>query len=162
MLPSTAHEDSRLSMWLRVRTYAVPPSMIELATRRRTAGDWAGACAAARIDVDLDLRAVARAHGREIAARTVQPLCRTEGIELMGGGGTDLRTGFARALRTRPDAVVVLTDGQTPWPTERPPCRTVAGLFPRTGASYDEHDPDYRPDAPPAWARVVTIGSGAR
>ncbi|WP_244189612.1 hypothetical protein [Streptomyces incarnatus] len=69
MLPSTAHGDSRLSMWLRVRTYAVPPSMIELATRRRTAGDWAGACAAARIDVDLDLRSVARVHGREIAAR---------------------------------------------------------------------------------------------
>ncbi|MGW1916213.1 hypothetical protein ACWCQS_37225 [Streptomyces sp. NPDC002076] len=69
MLPSTAHGDSRLSLWLRVRTYAVPPSMIELATGRRAAGDWAGACAAARIDVDLDLRSVARAHGREIAAR---------------------------------------------------------------------------------------------
>ncbi|MGV4982897.1 hypothetical protein ACVB8X_16460 [Streptomyces sp. NRAIS4] len=69
MLPSTAYGDSRLSLWLRVRTYAVPPSMIELATGRRTAGDWAGACAAARIDVDLDLRSVARAHGRELAAR---------------------------------------------------------------------------------------------
>ncbi|MGW1808418.1 hypothetical protein [Streptomyces sp. NPDC002078] len=69
MLSSTAHGDSRLSLWLRVRTYAVPPSMIELATGRRATGDWAGACAAARIDVDLDLRSVARAHGREIAAR---------------------------------------------------------------------------------------------
>ncbi|MGW2645811.1 hypothetical protein ACWC2T_13015 [Streptomyces sp. NPDC001393] len=69
MLPSTAYGDSRLSMWLRVREYAVPPSMIELATGRRIAGDWAGACAAARIDVDLDLRSVARAHGRDIAAR---------------------------------------------------------------------------------------------
>ncbi|MFI1071447.1 VWA-like domain-containing protein [Streptomyces puniciscabiei] len=96
----------------------------------------------------------------DAAAQAVRPLCRTEGIELVGGGGTDLRTGFTRALRTRPDAVVVLTDGQTPWPADRPPCRTVVGLFPRTGASYDEHDPDYRPDAPPAWARVVTIGSG--
>ncbi|MER6068654.1 hypothetical protein ABT187_07295 [Streptomyces sp. NPDC001817] len=69
MLPSTAYGDPRLSMWLRVREYAVPPSMIELATGRRAAGDWAGACAAARIDVDLDLRSVARAHGRDIAAR---------------------------------------------------------------------------------------------
>ncbi|MEV8557971.1 hypothetical protein AB0478_16240 [Streptomyces sp. NPDC051917] len=69
MLPSTAYGDFRLSLWLRVRTYAVPPSMIELATGRRAAGDWAGACAAARIDVDLDLRSMARAHGREIAAR---------------------------------------------------------------------------------------------
>ena len=32
-------------------------------------GDWAGACAAARVDVDLDLRAVARAHGSEFAAQ---------------------------------------------------------------------------------------------
>jgi hypothetical protein len=43
--------------------------MIETATARRRAGDWAGACAAAGVDVDLDLRAVARAHGRDLAAR---------------------------------------------------------------------------------------------
>lgn len=78
-----------------------------------------------------------------------------------GRRGTDLRTGFAKALRARPrpDVVVVLTDGQTPWP-DRPPCRTVVGLFPREPAagSGNEDDPDYAPDAPPAWARVVVIG----
>ncbi|MET9147670.1 hypothetical protein [Streptomyces sp. NPDC004042] len=58
-----------LSMWRRVREYAVPPSMIETATARRAAGDWAGACAAARIDVDLDLRAVRHRHGTETATR---------------------------------------------------------------------------------------------
>ncbi|MTE17740.1 hypothetical protein F0L17_01045 [Streptomyces sp. TRM43335] len=55
----------RLLMWQRVREYAVPPSMIETATARRAVGDWAGACAAARIDVDLDLRAVRDRHGTE-------------------------------------------------------------------------------------------------
>ncbi|MFC4126818.1 hypothetical protein [Nocardia rhizosphaerae] len=55
-------------MWRRVREYAVPWSMIETATARREVGDWAGACAAARVDVDLDLRAVARLHGRDLAA----------------------------------------------------------------------------------------------
>ncbi|MFF4835962.1 VWA-like domain-containing protein [Streptomyces sp. NPDC001315] len=98
----------------------------------------------------------------DAAARIAHPLCRAEGIPLVGGGGTDLRTGFAKALRTRPrpDVVVVLTDGQTPWPATRPPCRTVVGLFPRqqTGWSWDENDPDYVPDSPPAWARVVDIG----
>ncbi|WP_405971514.1 hypothetical protein OG496_17430 [Streptomyces sp. NBC_00988] len=69
MLPHTANGDSRLSFWLRVREFAVPPSMIETATARRHAGDWAGACAAAGVDLDLDLRSVARAHGRELAAR---------------------------------------------------------------------------------------------
>lgn len=64
-----ANADSRLSLWRRVREYAVPPSMIKAATARRLVGDWAGACAAARVDVDLDLRAVARRHGRDLAAR---------------------------------------------------------------------------------------------
>ncbi|WP_351226884.1 hypothetical protein [Streptomyces sp. NPDC002133] len=69
MLTQTANGDSRLSFWLRVREFAVPPSMIETATARRCAGDWAGACAAAGIDVDLNLRSTARTHGQELAAR---------------------------------------------------------------------------------------------
>ncbi|MEV7590947.1 hypothetical protein AB0O42_11765 [Streptomyces sp. NPDC089922] len=69
MRTPTAEEDSRVSLWLRVREYAVPESMIETATARRHVGDWAGACAAAGIDVDFDLRSVARSHGRELTAR---------------------------------------------------------------------------------------------
>jgi predicted metal-dependent peptidase len=119
----------------------------------------------------LEVAAISRAVGGrrdlvtvvpcDAAARIAHPLCRAEGIPLLGGGGTDLRTGFATALRTqpRPDVVVVLTDGQTPWPESRPPCRTVVGLFPRRHASWDEDDPEYVPDSPPAWARVVEIGS---
>ncbi|QTD96616.1 hypothetical protein [Streptomyces cyanogenus] len=60
---------SRLLMWQRVREYAVPPSMIETAAARRASGDWSGACAAARVDIDLDLRAVRNRHGTEVAAR---------------------------------------------------------------------------------------------
>lgn len=122
----------------------------------------------------LEVAAIARAVGGrrdlvsvvpcDAAARLAHSLCRDEGIPLVGGGGTDLRTGFARALAARPapDAVVVLTDGQTPWPDTRPPCRTVVGLFPRerTGGSWDEDDPEYVPDTPPDWARVVVIASG--
>ncbi|MEW2188944.1 hypothetical protein [Streptomyces microflavus] len=69
MLTRTANRDSRTSFWPRVRAFAVPASMIETATARRQAGDWAGACAAAGVDVDLQLRSVARTHGREVAAR---------------------------------------------------------------------------------------------
>ncbi|MFE6054862.1 VWA-like domain-containing protein [Kitasatospora sp. NPDC056446] len=95
----------------------------------------------------------------DAAAHGVHALCRSEGIPLLGGGGTDLRTGFRAALRTtpRPDVVVVLTDGQTRWPSAAPSCRTVVGLFPRP-SRYDEEDEDYRPESPPEWARVVTIG----
>ncbi|MFI8101177.1 hypothetical protein [Streptomyces sp. NPDC086023] len=60
---------THLLMWRRVREYAVPPSMIEKAAARRAAGDWAGACAAARIDVDLDLRAVRHRHGTDLTTR---------------------------------------------------------------------------------------------
>ncbi|ELP69309.1 hypothetical protein ACKI1I_04365 [Streptomyces turgidiscabies] len=69
MLTGNAYEDTHPSYWPRVRQFAVPPSMIDTATARRLVGDWAGACAAAGVDVDLNLRAVARAHGHELAAR---------------------------------------------------------------------------------------------
>ncbi|WP_328615160.1 hypothetical protein OHS18_46865 [Amycolatopsis sp. NBC_00355] len=69
MHPLTANENFRLRFWARVREFAVPPSMIESATARRMVGDWAGACAAARVDVDLNPRAVGRAHGAELAAQ---------------------------------------------------------------------------------------------
>ncbi|MFC6016230.1 VWA-like domain-containing protein [Plantactinospora solaniradicis] len=120
----------------------------------------------------LEVAAIARAVGGQrdlvtvlpcdAAARVVHPLCRAEGIPLLGGGGTDLRTGFTRALRARPrpDVIVALTDGQTPWPDARPPCRTVVGLFPRPGSarSWNENNPDHVPDSPPEWARVVVVG----
>lgn len=69
MLTHTANGDSRHCLWLRVREFAVPPSMIETATARRHAGDWAGACVAANVDVDFNLRTVARTYGPELAAR---------------------------------------------------------------------------------------------
>ncbi len=69
MLTETVNGDSRLSLWLRVRELAVPPSMIATATARRAAGDWAGACAAAGVDVDLSPRSLAHTHGREFSAR---------------------------------------------------------------------------------------------
>ncbi|GGL10538.1 hypothetical protein [Nocardia jinanensis] len=65
--PNTNSDDSRLSFWLRVREFAVPPAMIETATARRSVGDWAGACAAAGFDTDIDMRSPAREHGREVA-----------------------------------------------------------------------------------------------
>lgn len=101
----------------------------------------------------------------DAAAGEVHQLCRAEGIPLLGGGGTDLREGFTRALRSRPrpDVIVALTDGHTPWPSARPPCRTVVGLF-RSGTAYrpyNENNPRYRSPGPPDWARTVIIGPAA-
>src|SRR5689334_13895624 len=64
-----ADGESRLLFWQHVREFAVPPSMIESATARRADGDWAAACAVAEVDVELNLRVLARTHGTELAAR---------------------------------------------------------------------------------------------
>ncbi|MFE9563950.1 VWA-like domain-containing protein [Streptomyces sp. NPDC006487] len=151
---------------------AVLPSLRRRPPRVSVVIDTSGSVSDAELgSALLEVTAISRAVGGrrdlitvvpcDASARIAHPLCRAEGIPLLGGGGTDLRTGFATALRSapRPDVIVVLTDGQTPWPGTRPPCRTVVGLFPRTGRrrSWDE-DRDYVPDAPPAWARVVEIG----
>lgn len=64
-VPGTDPEE--FARLLRVRRYAVPRAMIGRATERRLAGDWHGACAAAGVDVGIDLYAVRRTLGAETA-----------------------------------------------------------------------------------------------
>ncbi|MFF3688212.1 VWA-like domain-containing protein [Streptomyces sp. NPDC002187] len=70
-----------------------------------------------------------------------------EQITLAGGGGTDMRVGIGAALATadRPNIVIVLTDGFTPWPDEVPSCRLIAALV-----------GDAAP-TPPAWVETVRV-----
>jgi predicted metal-dependent peptidase len=86
---------------------------------------------------DADVQAVSR-----VAA--------TEQITLGGGGGTDMRVGIEAALATpdRPNIVVVLTDGFTPWPDGNPPCRVIAALIGSTAPQ------------PPSWVETVRIPTG--
>lgn len=55
-------------------------------------------------------------------------------VVLAGGGGTDLRVGLRQmaSLRPRPDVIVVLTDGLTPWPGALPrrPLHVIGVLGP--------------------------------
>jgi predicted metal-dependent peptidase len=43
-------------------------------------------------------------------------------VQIRGGGGTDLRAGISAAgqLVPRPHVIIVLTDGETPWPPSAP------------------------------------------
>ncbi|MFF0214546.1 ankyrin repeat domain-containing protein [Streptomyces vinaceus] len=60
--------------WRRIRRYAVPGWMIERATAHRLAGDWRAACAAAAVDVALDLPALAARHGAPVAQAVEEDL----------------------------------------------------------------------------------------
>ena len=51
---------------------------------------------------------------------TDQHIHNTAHISLRGAGGTDMATGICAAAETNPDAIVVITDGWTPWPQTRP------------------------------------------
>jgi predicted metal-dependent peptidase len=67
---------------------------------------------------------------------------------LAGGGGTDLRVGIEAALarQPRPHLVVVLTDGQTPWPAAPPAVPVIVALLEPGGPE------------PPSWANTVRVG----
>jgi hypothetical protein len=67
-------EPPDLATWSRIRRFAVAPAMIAEATEARLAGDWAGACAAARVESRVDLSQVARDFGRPAADRLDEEL----------------------------------------------------------------------------------------
>ena len=61
---------------------------------------------------------------------TDQHIHNTNQITLAGAGGTDMAAGITTAAETGPDAIVVITDGWTPWPATQPPGarRVIAAL----------------------------------
>jgi predicted metal-dependent peptidase len=68
-------------------------------------------------------------------------------VRLLGGGGTDMSAGLKAAseLRPRPDLIIVLTDGHTPWPPHSPERTSVlVGLMDSSGHT-------------PGWAKVIDI-----
>jgi len=71
-------------------------------------------------------------------AHTAQKVNRVDQIRLVGGGGTDMRLGIEAAIKQRPgpDVIVVLTDGITPWPQEKPPVPVIAGILGEGDSDY--------------------------
>ncbi|MEV6345038.1 VWA-like domain-containing protein [Actinoplanes sp. NPDC051851] len=80
---------------------------------------------------------------------TVRRVSTVGEVVLDGGGGTDMRVGVDRALTTapRPTIVIVLTDGETPWPASAPSgARVIAGLVGTANAA-----------PPPSWIETIRI-----
>lgn len=121
--------------------------MIDTATARRAVGDWAGACTAARVDVDLRLRHVRRRHGTELAAlvradlrRLAPDLLRWHFPRIAPDGL--LRPGLTVALARYPGPVYLVA--------RTPPARADAGqrisLALWRPSHMDRHHPHPRPD----------------
>jgi predicted metal-dependent peptidase len=84
----------------------------------------------------------------DATAFEAQKVLQARDVQLLGGGGTDMGAGLAKAaeLRPRPDLIVVLTDGFTPWPPEPPKgIKVIVGLMDPNGAVPD-------------WARAIAVG----
>lgn len=82
-----------------------------------------------------------------------QRVRRATDVVLTGGGGTDMRVGIAAAEATRPEphVVVVLTDGDTPWPDLPTRARLVCVIIGNPAAAART----------PRWALTATVPTGA-
>jgi len=119
--------------------------------------DTSGSISGAALDrvvaeVDGVVRAVGvdgvRVLSVDAAVHDVRRVRGVGSLRLQGGGGTDMGVGVAAAaaLRPRPSVVIVLTDGETPWPAAPPAgVRVVVALLGDAAPS------------PPDWARTVRV-----
>ena len=78
-------------------------------------------------------------------------------VELRGGGGTDMTVGIEECalMRPRPEVVVVMTDGYTPWPARAPAgleSATVIALLTTGDAAASV----------PRWIRTIAVKGASR
>lgn len=132
------------------------PRMVARTPRLACVVDTSGSMSEGQIGLALaEVKGIGRACGydtsvffvdAEVADRTTTT-CLSGKVR--GGGGTDMRVGIKAAMdgRPKPDVVVVLTDGYTPWPKAKPACEVIACLT----ASAEGRA------GVPGWMRVVEV-----
>lgn len=108
-----------------------------------------------------EIDAILRANGRQPATvyavdtkvKAVSRAASARQVRLAGRGGTNMVEGIRAALRSRPrpGLIILLTDGDTPWPIDAPPVPVIVGLIRRDGRPYG---------GIPAWARTVLVPAG--
>jgi len=121
--------------------------------------DTSGSMGQAEVDAALaEVRGVIRAAGIgsqqllvlacDAAVGATSRVRRVEDVQLVGGGGTDMRVGIgaAEASRPQPDVVVVFTDGYTPWPEHPTRARLIVALIGGQAA-----------ETAPSWATTVCV-----
>ena len=83
----------------------------------------------------------------DAAVHSAKRVTSARDVQLLGGGGTNMREGIdaALALTPRPEIVVVLTDGETPWGATPPRARVIAGILGSSTRAF------------PSWLTVVSV-----
>ena len=85
----------------------------------------------------------------DMEARFVKTVFRVEDVELLGGGGTDMGRLIVQACEQRPvpTGIIVITDGETPWPRYPVETRVVACITRRDRGCF----------AVPSWITAVRL-----
>lgn len=80
---------------------------------------------------------------------TVSLASRLNELKFTGGGGTDMRVGIKHALKLTPKAniIIIFTDGESPWPDQKPDAEVVVCLN-KYGSARRV----------PSWARLIKLG----
>jgi predicted metal-dependent peptidase len=134
----------------------IVPSLLLPLLRVAVVVDTSGSMSGCLMDALAEVAGILRASGScdgiavlsvDTAVRSCSRVFRPEQIQLIGGGGTDLRAGFAAVARLRPraDLLIVLTDGWTAWPAH--PLAGIQTVVVLIGTDA----------AAPAWARAVRV-----
>jgi len=122
-------------------------------------GDTSGSMSGHDLGIVIrELRGVLRTVGHartkfmpcDAAAAAASQVASARDVDLIGGGGTDMREALkaAEKLWPRPDIAIILTDGFTPYPEEKP--RGFKVIVALVGE-------DRNTDDVPEWARKVIV-----
>jgi predicted metal-dependent peptidase len=85
----------------------------------------------------------------DAAVHTTQKVFKAADVKLGGGGGTDMTIGIQAAidLKPQPHVVILVTDGETPYPAAPTKVPLIVALT--------QAKPGYA--TPPSWAKVVIV-----
>jgi predicted metal-dependent peptidase len=90
-----------------------------------------------------------------------QPVNNVKDIDLNGGGGTDMRVAYEELanLKGKVDIGIVLTDGETPWPTEAPTnaIKFITLIMVQQGSSWADKVIDEAEKNVGSWSKIVVV-----
>lgn len=114
-----------------------------------TSGSMQGLEAKAMTAIAQGLRKVQRPRvvAFDYVCQSAQRISSVSQFQFKGYGGTDMSSAITQEdQEQKPDAIVLVTDGETDWPTTPTRARLIVALVKRSSYS-----------TPPAWARVIDL-----